>query len=96
MVSTSKIIYFISYNNADELKSMMFSKPPVVLAPPVAECSNCGKGLVSYHSCNVKLYTLNGLQDGVKMTLRCLDCRLLYNYSNYGNKHEVNKVDVLR
>ncbi len=33
-----------------------------VHAPPVTECVECGSWLVSYHSCDVKLYTLQGVK----------------------------------
>ncbi len=60
-----------------------------VLAPPVAECFECGSGLVSYHSCEVKLYTLKGVKNVPKVTLRCQHCQLHYSYSQFGNKHEL-------
>ena len=31
-----------------------------ILAPPVADCLECGSQLVSHHSCDIKLYSLNG------------------------------------
>ena len=58
-----------------------------VLAPPVGECYECGSQLVSYHSCNVKLYTLRGVKVVPKITLCCQHCQLFYNYTQFGNKH---------
>ena len=52
-----------------------------VLAPPVGECYECGSWLVSYHSCNVKLYTLRGVKVVPKITLCCQHCQLFYNYT---------------
>ena len=56
---------------------------PHVLAPPVKSCYGCGSGLVSYHSCNVKVYTVNGIFHAHKYTLRCKECCILYNYGQH-------------
>ena len=64
---------------------------PVVLAPPVSACVQCGNQLVSNHTCKIKYYTEEGaiayLID--KVTLRCMKCKLIYNVTQYGNKSEV-------
>ena len=61
----------------------------ISLAPPVAECIECGHRLVSYHTCDVTVYSLKGVKSVSKVTLRCQQCGLLYGYSQFGNKHEV-------
>ena len=48
-----------------------------------------GSDLVSYHQCQVKYYTTLGARKAGKITLRCVDCQLLYNYSQFGNKREL-------
>ena len=60
-----------------------------MLAPPVRECFECGSSLSAYHTCEAELYTLCGVKVVSKVTLRCQHCRLLYNYSQFGNKSDV-------
>ena len=61
-----------------------------ILAPPTRLClPECGSPLTSYHTCEAELYTLSGLKLATKVTLRCQPCKLLYNYSQYGNKSEL-------
>ena len=60
----------------------------VVLAPPVGHCLECRQRLTAYNKCQVKCYLSNGAMYGQKCTLRCTHCKLYYNYSQYGNKHE--------
>lgn len=36
----------------------------------------------------VKCYTLDGYCEGIKFTLRCRECNLGYNYSQFGNKSD--------
>ena len=62
---------------------------PKMIAPGVDECIQCGSNLVSYHSCNVTCYTFRGPADFTKVTLRCQNCGILYNYSQFGNKNEM-------
>ena len=59
-----------------------------VMAPPTATCIECGDKLVAYHSCDVKYYSTKEVYYAKKFTLRCAKCCLLYNYSQYGDKHE--------
>lgn len=66
------------------------STTPQVIAPPVEACYSCGCNLVAYHSCNVKLYTVSGMCCAKKFTLRCKECRILYNYAQYGDKKIVD------
>ena len=44
--------------------------------------------LVAYHTCNAKYYSCNNAYIVKKYTLRCVKCNLLYNYSQYGDKHQ--------
>ena len=60
-----------------------------LLVPPTSTCFQCGKTLVSYHSCTVKLYTFEGVTEKQKVTLRCNECKVIYNYSQYGDKHNL-------
>ena len=62
---------------------------PTLLLPPIGTCIQCSKTLVSNHTCKVKLYTFEGAVEKEKMTLRCNECHLIYNYSQCGNKHGV-------
>ena len=61
---------------------------PVILAPPVRCCYECNQELVAYHSCKVRYFTCTGAVDATKVTLRCVHCRLHYNYAQFGNKHD--------
>ena len=60
-----------------------------ILAPPVQECVECGNGLTAYHECSGRVYGVAGVKETKKVTLRCQKCKLLYNYSQYGDKHQV-------
>lgn len=62
---------------------------PVVLAPPVGECIVCGRRLVSNHCTKVKYYAEGGVSYADKVTLRCVDCKLFYNLTQYGNKSDL-------
>ena len=62
---------------------------PVILAPPVHCCYECSQDLVAYHSCKVRYFTCTGAVDATKVTLRCVNCCLQYNYSQFGNKHGI-------
>ena len=63
-------------------------QPTYIMAPPTATCIECGDKLVAYHSCDVKYYSTKEVHYAKKFTLRCAKCCLLYNYSQYGDKHE--------
>ena len=67
-----------------------------VLTPPVGDCLECGQSLVAYHSCHGRLYTVEGVKEVEKETMRCMECKLFYNYSQYGNKREVSYTALLR
>ena len=68
---------------------------PSVLAPPTSECYQCDSLLVENHNCKVKLYTMCGLQEGDKVTLRCKKCSLSYNYNKWGDKRRNGFVYIL-
>ena len=59
-----------------------------VLGPPLTCCLNCNQNLVHNHVTDIKIYSFDGVDRGKKVTLRCKDCKLLYNYSQFGNKHD--------
>ena len=74
---------------AKQCPNFLFDSPEgrfEMLAPPIGKCSDCGNTLSTYHSCEVKLFTFNGVKTLPKTTLRCQPCNLLYNYSQFGNK----------
>ena len=56
-----------------------------VLAPPVQTCLKCS---VAFHTCSTKHYSCNNAYNVKKYTRRCAKCNLLYNYSQYGDKHQ--------
>ena len=58
------IVHKLSVFLSDQCPSFIASLPKnslEVLAPPVEDCYECGSRLVSYHACEVKLYTLSGV-----------------------------------
>ncbi len=57
------------------------------LGPPVEECYNCSRKLVSYLATGVKLFTSIGVKTVEKVTLRCKECNLIYGPIQFGNKH---------
>jgi len=61
---------------------------PKVVAPPVLECLECGQQLVSNHSCKVRCYSERGVSLVDKVTLHCMNCKLFYNLTQYGNKRD--------
>ena len=58
-----------------------------VLGPPALECCGCRKPLVSYLTTSVTLYTCSGVRQVEKVTLRCKECSLIFNPTQFGNKH---------
>ena len=64
---------------ANKLSSFKPSIPSII-APPTAQCYQCGSTLVENHNCRVKLYTMCGMEEAQKVTLRCKKCSLTYNY----------------
>ena len=51
--------------------------------------ANCDQNLVLNHVTDIKIYSLAGVEAGRKVTLRCKRCKLSYNYSQFGNKHDL-------
>ncbi|XP_046862207.1 uncharacterized protein LOC124455592 [Xenia sp. Carnegie-2017] len=57
-----------------------------VFTPSCSKCIKCNHDLVSYNKpVKVQVHDLSGTTDGVKVSLRCNRCNLLYGYSKYGN-----------
>lgn len=61
----------------------------MVLGPPVSQCYDCDRNLVAYHTCAAKYYTCRGAAVVDKVTLRCNNCDLFYNYAMFGNKERL-------
>ena len=57
-----------------------------VLSPPVKQCTSCTFNLIENHRCRVKLYTLAGMHEAEKVTLRCVRCKISYNYDKWEDK----------
>ena len=57
-----------------------------LFAPPTRECIICQRRLVSYHTTDVIYYRCTGVLEAKKISLRCLDYSMIYNYAQYGNK----------
>jgi len=56
------------------------------LVPPTTSCVCCHASLSLHNDpVSVRCFSLNGSQNGIKLTLRCKKCKLNYNYSQYGN-----------
>jgi hypothetical protein len=70
---------------ANKLSSFKPSIPSII-APPTSQCYQCGSTLVENHNCRVKLYTMCGMEEAQKVTLRRKKCSLTYNYNMWGNK----------
>ena len=64
------------------------AREDVILSPPVHRSYECQQYLSPYYSCQVRCYTRTGAMHDRKFTLRCTR-KLLYNYAQYGNKHEL-------
>ena len=60
--------------------------PPLILAPAVKQCIVCRCNLVENHHCVVKVYNTSSFMKADKVTLRCLKCRITYNYAMWGDK----------
>ena len=43
-------------------------------SPPVSSCCDCDKDLVSYHECDVNLYTAQGLHNVERLHFDALTC----------------------
>ena len=72
------------------ITNLSMTTPQHVMAPPTEICLECGENLASiaYHTCDVKYYSCKEVYYTKKFTLRCTKCCVLYNYSQYGNKHQ--------
>ena len=66
-----------------------FHKELLVLAPPLSECPTCSSSLVCYHECMARVYEMDGVTTLPKITLRCLNCKMLFGYSQFGNKKQL-------
>ena len=60
---------------------------PSILALLVSQCYDCDGRLVSNHSTQVKCYS--GAKFATKITLRCRNSSMTYNYAHFGNKNEL-------
>jgi len=61
-----EIVHNISLFLAEHCPIFVLSLPKnemEILAPPVADCLECGSQLVSYHSCDIKLYSKTSNSD---------------------------------
>ena len=82
------LLSFVTNELSDTVGSFTANRV-AILAPPVGHCYDCQQPLSSYGSCQVKCYTTNGAVKCEKFTLRCTECKLLYNYAQFGNKHDL-------
>ena len=73
-------------NVTSELELALNTSSALLFAPPTRECITCQRRLVSYHTTNVMYYRCSGVLVATKISLRCQECGLLYNYAQYGNK----------
>ena len=91
MESDAEAIYdfLLSSCSSDALEKIASSvKMEVsVLGPPALECCGCRKPLVSYLTTFVTLYTCSSVQQVEKVILRCKECNLILNPTQFGNKH---------
>lgn len=86
-MEVKELVSFIQSSCPSLLEKLtMQNNNPVVLAPPTSTCFQCGKKLVSNHTCKVKYYTEEGASLVDKVTLRCIECKLYYNVTQFGNK----------
>jgi len=61
-----------------------FQDFPLILAPPITHCYDCEQWLVSSHTCQVRCFTTEGLKAAMKVTLWRKNCKLAYNYCQFG------------
>ena len=85
-ISTYQQISSFLVDHCSTFISMSTNTIVEILAPQTRVCFECGSSLASYHTCEAELYTLSGVRSATKVTLRCQPCKLLYNYSQFGNK----------
>ena len=65
-----------------------FSNASPILGPPMGQYIRWKKCLTSSHSTNIRIYSMQGLSEGIKHTLRCKSCSLQYRYSQFGSSKE--------
>ena len=57
-----------------------------VFAPPCSRCLECDSNLVRHNDpVEIKYNTLNGTNEGIKVSLKCNKCSKLYGYAKFGN-----------
>ena len=57
-----------------------------VFAPPCTRCLECDSNLVRHNDpVEIKYNTLNGTNEGIKVSLKCNKCSKLYGYAKFGN-----------
>lgn len=83
------MLNFMTAELSDTISHFVMTNRVVILAPPVDHCYECHQSLSHYNSCQVKCYTSKGVMPGRKFTLRCMKCKLFYNYAQFGNKHDL-------
>ena len=83
-----EIVEEIVVKYCSSLISTDYAETPVTLGPPVTSCYSCGRNLIRNHVTKIKCYSTIGVKGGQKVTLRCKECQVSYNYSKFGNKHE--------
>lgn len=88
METVKNMLSFVTSELSDAV-GFFTSNEVVILAPPVDHCYECQQLLSPCNSCQVRCYTRSGAMYGHKFTLRCIQCKLLYNYAQFGNKHEL-------
>ena len=60
-----------------------------VFAPPCGHCLQCNSSLVRHNNpVKVKVHDLLGTHDGIKVSLKCNRCSVLYGYSKFGSPQE--------
>ena len=58
----------------------------MILSPPTGVCIFCSSKLSENNSaCDVSIYGLLGKMVGLKFSLRCVSCKINYNYDRYGD-----------
>ena len=57
------------------------------LVPPTSTCLICPTAplLSVHHECSVVVHGFSGAKQATKISTRCQACRVIYNYTNYGN-----------
>ena len=85
------LVKFITEACPGLIDMFTFQDFPLILAPPVTHCYDCEQRLVSNHTCQVRCFTTEGLRVAMKVTLRCKDCKLAYNYSQFGSKEGLER-----